>query len=53
MCPDINDLVVTLVVGDETHVVVAQHFFNFSFALQPIYLFLQEYNVTKLNDNHL
>ena len=28
MCPDIDNLVVTLVVGDETHVVVVHHFFH-------------------------
>ncbi len=30
MCPDINDLVITFVVGDETHVVVIHHFVNLS-----------------------
>ena len=29
MCPDVDDLVVTFVVGDETHIVVAQHFVDF------------------------
>ena len=28
MCPDVDNLVVTLVVGDETHVVIVHHFFH-------------------------
>jgi hypothetical protein len=53
MCPDINDLIVSLVVGDETHVVVA-----FSLLLlahlhqQSFSLFFRNNNTSpRLNDN--
>jgi hypothetical protein len=28
MCPDVDDLVITFIVGDDTHAVVIQHLFH-------------------------
>ena len=41
MCPDINYLVVTLVVGDETHVIVVDYllYFFVTFLHQRFFLF--------------
>ena len=33
MGPDINNLVVTFIVGNETHVIVIQYFFNFNLGI--------------------
>ncbi len=40
MCPDVDDLVVTLVVGDEAHRVVVEHFVDLLVTLAHILLFL-------------
>ena len=30
MCPDVDDLVITFVIGDKAHVVIVNYFINFS-----------------------
>ena len=40
MCPDIDDLVVTLVVGDEAHRVVVEHLVDLLVTLAYIFLLL-------------
>ena len=46
MRPDIDDLVVALVVGDEAHGVVVEHFLHLLVAFANIFLFF-------LGDNHI
>ena len=49
MCPNINNLVVAFVVGDETHVVVVHHFFNLLVTFFYIlFLFFRNQHVTQV-----
>ena len=49
MCPDIDDLVVTFVVGDETHRVVVHHFLHLSVTLlDDGFLFRRDDDVTEV-----
>ena len=49
MCPDVDNLVVALGVGDETHAVVVHHFLYLAVTLVHILLFLSRNDdVTKV-----
>ena len=49
MCPDIDNLVVTLGVGDETHRVVGKHLFNLSITVvNELFLFGRNNDVAKV-----
>ena len=49
MCPDINDLIVTFIVGNETHVVVAHNFIHLLLSFVNDFQFLiRSYNVSKI-----
>ena len=48
MCPNINNLIVTLVVGNETHVVVCNYLINLFVSISNHFTFIVRYhNITK------
>jgi len=49
MCPNINYLIVTFVIGNETHVIVVYDLFNFVVTfLYQSFFFLRNDNITQV-----